>query len=122
MTGEPAFFEIGVGDAEQGRAFYGALFGWTFAGWSEADEYVVCQVGDRANGGMSSLATDQEGTPPSWDVSFGCAGIGDTVSRARELRANVLLEVTEMPTMGSFAVLQDPQGAVFSIFEGDFQD
>ena len=28
MTGEPAFFEIGVEDPERGRAFYGALFGW----------------------------------------------------------------------------------------------
>ncbi len=28
MTGEPAFFEIGVEDQEKGRAFYGALFGW----------------------------------------------------------------------------------------------
>ncbi len=31
MAGELAFFEIGVGDAEQGRRFYAALFGWTFA-------------------------------------------------------------------------------------------
>lgn len=30
MAGEPAFFELGVHDAEQARAFYGALFGWTF--------------------------------------------------------------------------------------------
>ena len=30
MTGEVSFFEIGVADAEQGRAFYGALFGWRF--------------------------------------------------------------------------------------------
>jgi len=30
MTGEPAFFELGVEDYEKGKAFYGALFGWDF--------------------------------------------------------------------------------------------
>ena len=30
MTGEPSWFEIGVEDAERGRAFYGALLGWRF--------------------------------------------------------------------------------------------
>ena len=28
MAGELAFFELGVGDAERGRAFYAGLFGW----------------------------------------------------------------------------------------------
>ena len=30
MSGELAFFELGVEDADRARAFYGALFGWTF--------------------------------------------------------------------------------------------
>jgi len=30
MTGEVAFFEIGVEDAERGPAFYEGLFGWEF--------------------------------------------------------------------------------------------
>ena len=30
MSGEPAFFEIGVEDPQRGKAFYGALFGWDF--------------------------------------------------------------------------------------------
>lgn len=30
MTGEVSFFELGVGDAEQARTFFGGLFGWTF--------------------------------------------------------------------------------------------
>lgn len=28
MSGEPAFFEIGVEDPQRGKAFYGELFGW----------------------------------------------------------------------------------------------
>jgi predicted enzyme related to lactoylglutathione lyase len=32
MAGELSFFELGVGDTEQARHFYGALFGWSFAG------------------------------------------------------------------------------------------
>lgn len=40
MAGELAFFELGVEDAERGRAFYEGLFGWSFTrgpsgqGWS----------------------------------------------------------------------------------------
>lgn len=31
MSGEPAFFEIGVEDPQRGKAFFGALFNWDFA-------------------------------------------------------------------------------------------
>ena len=114
--------ELRTTDVAFAQQFYGPLFGWTFAGWSEADEYVICQVGDRANGGISPLSADPGDTAPNWGVSFGCTAIGDVVSRARDLGGSAVNDVSEMPNLGSFAVLADPQGTVFSVFEGEFAD
>ncbi|MER7660227.1 MULTISPECIES: VOC family protein [unclassified Streptomyces] len=42
MTGEISFFELGVGDPAQARAFYGGLFGWSFEeGTTEGGGYAI---------------------------------------------------------------------------------
>ena len=51
MSGEPAFFEIGVDDPQRGKAFYGALFGWDFTpGPSAGGGFMIGTLG--LSGGM----------------------------------------------------------------------
>ena len=54
--------------------------------------------------------------PPHWLVYVGCDDVDATASRAAELGGTALLEPTDVPGVGRLAVLQDPQGAVFGIF------
>jgi predicted enzyme related to lactoylglutathione lyase len=49
-------------------------------------------------------------------------GVNDpdaTVAKAKELGASVLVEPMDIPGVGRFAVLQDPQGAAFGVIRGD---
>ena len=45
----------------------------------------------------------------------------DTVAKAGELGGRVLVPPMTVPA-GRFAAIADPQGAVFAVFEGDFDD
>ena len=53
--------------------------------------------------------------PPHWGVYFGVANVDGTTSKADSLGATILVPCTEIPDIGRFAVIQDPQGAVFGI-------
>ena len=54
------------------------------------------------------------GIPPSWGVYFSVVDADAIVTKAEALGASVLVEPTDIPA-GRFAVLADPQGAVFNV-------
>jgi predicted enzyme related to lactoylglutathione lyase len=75
-------------------------------------------AGRRPVAGMLALDEDARamGTRPSWLTHVGTPSVDDTVRLATTLGANVLKPATDIPTAGRFAVLQDPQGAVFAVY------
>jgi predicted enzyme related to lactoylglutathione lyase len=113
--------EVLTRDAEAGKAFYPAVFGWTagrpqFEGAPES--YVVWELDGSPVGGMMTLNDDFFGpdVPSYWGVCFAVADCGVTVDAARELGATVTFGPMDMP-IGRFANIIDPQGASFSIMQ-----
>jgi predicted enzyme related to lactoylglutathione lyase len=92
-------------------AFYRDLLGWEVA--PEADSYWSVRNGGTDNGGM--LASPG---PPAWLVYFHVADADVSVGSAESAGASVLLP-PETIGLGRIAVLPDPQGAAFGIFEGE---
>lgn len=113
--------EVLTRDAEAGRAFYPAVFGWT-AGRPDFDgapeTYVVWEIDGRPVGGM--MAMTDEWFPPEvpshWSVCFAVADCDAIVAAARELGATITFEPTDM-AIGRFANIVDPQGAAFSVMQ-----
>jgi uncharacterized protein len=56
--------------------------------------------------------------PDHWLVYFGSADVDADAKKAAELGGTVAVEPTDIPGMGRFAVLLDPQGAAFAIYKG----
>jgi predicted enzyme related to lactoylglutathione lyase len=56
------------------------------------------------------------GVPSYWMPYFQVADCDETMAKARELGAGVMVPPQDIPSTGRFAVLQDPQGAVFAVF------
>ena len=79
--------------------------------------YVIVKVGDRPNGGVMDA---QEGEPPNWMPYFVVESRDDAVAKIGEAGGNVLAQMEFGP--GNIAVMSDPQGAMFGIFEGDTDD
>jgi predicted enzyme related to lactoylglutathione lyase len=55
--------------------------------------------------------------PPSWSVYFMVADIQATVAKAQALGGKIFVPPTQAGEMGTFAVIQDPQGAVFTAMQ-----
>jgi predicted enzyme related to lactoylglutathione lyase len=103
--------------------FYEALFGWTTEEVPDAGGYRVIRNRDRANGGMMPLDPQRMGpaAPPNWMPYFGHEDVERLVEEVGGLGGRVLTGPVRMP-QGSIAVLADPQGAVFAVWTGEYED
>jgi predicted enzyme related to lactoylglutathione lyase len=110
-------------DPEGAAAFYGELLGWSAAEVPGAGGYRVIRNGERSNGGIMPLDRDRMGddTPPSWMPYFGHEDVERVVGEAEALGGRVFNGPMRMP-QGSIAVLGDPQGAVFAVWTGLYED
>jgi uncharacterized protein len=61
------------------------------------------------------------GAPPHWLVYFGSEAVDDDAGRIGELGGQVMVPPTDVPG-GRIVVAQDPQGAVFAILSGRYDD
>ena len=102
-------------DVTAAAGFYRELFGW------EIDEapgsggrYWSIKNGEISNGGLMPLPP---GGHPAWNLYFAVSDTDDAVARAAELGGSKVMGPIEVPS-GRFAILRDPQGAVFSVVDG----
>jgi uncharacterized protein len=108
--------ELSTSDLGKSKAFYSETFGW---GWGGSDQYAEVQVSGRAVGGVMPRRPDMPAeVPDHWLVYFGSADVDGDAKKVAELGGSVVVDPTDIPGMGRFAVLQDPQGGVFAIFKG----
>ena len=118
LVNEPGSFtwsELSSSDPTKSKAFYSAVFGW---GWGGSDDYAEAHVSGRTIGGMMKRSPDLPAAiPDSWLVYFGTADVDADVAKATGLGASVIMGPTDIPGTGRFAVLADPQGAAFALFQ-----
>lgn len=116
--------DLSTTDPEAAERFYTGLFGWAFEKTPGDFEYWVVKSGGRSNGGMRRQDQKDEveaGIPPNWMPYFAVESADDTVSQVGELGGSVIVPPSPVPT-GRLAVFSDPQGGVFAVFEGEFDD
>lgn len=117
--------DLSTNDLDGATGFYGGLFGWTF---EEVDtqggpRYILIKHGGAAggrNGGMREMGPE-EPFPPNWMPYFVSESVNGTVASGEGAGGRVVTGPIDLPS-GRMAVLQDPQGAVFGIVEGETDD
>jgi len=111
--------ELATTDTDAAKAFYGAVFGWAaddMAG-DDGTAYTRWSLDGHGMGGMMPMGDDYPaGIPPNWLAYFAVEDCAATVARVAELGASVQLEPMTIG-MGTFAVLADPNRAVFAVIE-----
>jgi predicted enzyme related to lactoylglutathione lyase len=73
------------------------------------------KAGETEVGGIMAVPPQAAGMPPHWGVYITVDDVDATVGKAVELKATVLLPPMDIKGVGRFAIIQDPQGAVFSV-------
>lgn len=117
VPGAPCWVELGTGDVPESAAFYGALLGWTFEtdARPEAGGYTVASLRDVPVAALSPLYAP--GQPVAWSVSFAVLDTDATAARAADEGGAALMAPTDIFDNGRFAVLRDPTGAMFNVWQ-----
>jgi len=115
----PVWNELGTNDTQKAGEFYSNVFGWTrqaFPGPGPM-EYTVFNNDDKGVGGMYQIMPEMGPIPPHWLVYFAVEDADAAVQKASGLGANVIKPAEDIPGVGRFAILKDPQGAAFALLK-----
>lgn len=108
--------ELGTKDTNKAGEFYTGLFGWGKKVQQMGPmNYTSFMNGDRPAGGMYELPPEMGNIPPHWLTYFAVADTDAALEKANEIGGKTFLPAADIPGTGRFAVIQDPQGAVFGI-------
>jgi uncharacterized protein len=117
-AGAFAWNELNTRDLSAAKAFYTEVFGWTPNDLDmEGMSYTEWKLGDKQVAGMMTMPDMVPAEVPAhWLVYFGVDDTDASVSKATDLGATTLVPPTDIPP-GRFAVLADPDGAVFAVIK-----
>ena len=104
-------------DVEATKAFYAAVFGYTYEGLPGAPEdYSTFSVEGEVRGGMGGMMGAPEGTPSHWVSYFTVVDADASVATAAAAGATILRQPEDTP-FGRMAYLTDPFGATFALHQ-----
>lgn len=107
--------ELVTPDMEAAKWFYTQLFGWSLEDMQvENMTYTVIKAGGREVGGMMATPPEVQGSPPMWGTYVTVDDVDSVAQTATELGATLVLEPRDIPEVGRFCVIRDPQGAFIS--------
>jgi uncharacterized protein len=109
-------FEIHAKDRKAASEFYQSLFGWHI---QQMDEMDYGMVDTHAGGGFNGGITTAEGDQAFATVYVETPDIEASLTKAESLGAKVLVPITAIPDVVTFAFLQDPAGNPFGIVKGE---
>jgi predicted enzyme related to lactoylglutathione lyase len=108
--------ELMTNDIAAAGRFYNALFGWTTETKRTGPQpYIVFKRDGMSKAGMTAITPEMGPLPPNWLSYFAVRDTDAMVAKAIMLRGSVVAQPMDIPDVGRFAVLHDPQGATFAI-------
>lgn len=116
--GRFVWHELLTTDLNAAKAFYSKTLGWTTQAYPNNPDYHIWSSGARQVGGLMLLPVEarSRGAGPHWMTYISTPDVDSTTKQAEQLGGLVLMPPQDIPTVGRFAVLKDPQTAVFTVF------
>jgi hypothetical protein len=110
--------ELMTSNVDVAGKFYSEMFGWKpevmpMPGMS----YTLFKEGDSQLAGMMALPPDAKGAMSAWAVYFAVESADGTVEQVKKLGGKLAVGPMDIPEIGRFAVLEDPEGAMFAILQ-----
>ncbi len=105
-------------DPKAAIAFYSEVIGWKAQPFGQGSHYTMWVGSQGPLGGVAAMPEQalRAGLPPHWVGNVEVDDVDKTLALAKELGAKVHKEATDIPTVGRYAVLTDPQGAAIAVF------
>jgi uncharacterized protein len=133
VPGVPCWVEASEPDPEAALDFYGGLFGWDFrdmlpagsegkyfAAQHEADSSSIFDLsGQRLRGEVAAVrsATGEDPQMGVWNTYFWVDNADEAASKVRAAGGGVMFEPADFMDASRVAMLTDPEGATFGVWE-----
>jgi predicted enzyme related to lactoylglutathione lyase len=119
IPGVPCWVDTSHPDPEKALPFYEGLFGWEFEDVMPGGSDVPYFIGRIRGGDVAAVASVPEGAPPMalWNTYIWVDSADETAAKARDAGGAVLAEPFDVMDSGRMAVLADPEGAVFNVWQ-----
>jgi predicted enzyme related to lactoylglutathione lyase len=116
--GRFVWHEVMTPDSNAAAAFYQKVVGWTPQPWDKDPSYTLLSMGGRPMAGSMTLPDEAKAMPmPSrWISYISTPDVDATAKHAKQLGGQINKQPRDIPEYGRFAILSDPQGAVFAAF------
>ena len=112
--------ELATPAMDASASFYGDLFGWQTSPFEQSPTpYLVIQNDGRGNGGIREAT--EPGPPPHWLVYFATADLESARAKLGELGGTEHAGPIDIG-IAKIGIVQDPQGAAFALYAGEFED
>ncbi len=119
MASKFVWYELMTSDAPAAESFYRDVVGWSARDSGMPNiRYTLLSVGETPVAGLMQFPPEpvQGQGGPGWLGYIDVENVDATLAQAQKLGAKVHHAATDIPGVGRFAVLADPQGAVFALF------
>ncbi|HYJ42398.1 MAG TPA: VOC family protein [Steroidobacteraceae bacterium] len=118
VRGRFVWHQLMTRDVPGAKEFYSGLMGWKAQAWPLDPAYTVCHAGDVPVAGIMEIPADLPAEVPAhWLQYIGTRDVDGTADAAVRAGGSVVKAPSDMAGAGRYAVLKDPQGALFAIID-----
>jgi uncharacterized protein len=119
LPGVPCWVDTSQPDPEAAVAFYGGLFGWDFEDMMPPDSDGRYFVARLHGGDVAAVGSQPEEAPPAalWNTYVWVESADDAAAKVRDAGGHVVMEPFDVLNAGRMAVLTDPEGAAFCVWQ-----
>jgi uncharacterized protein len=117
-AGSLAWCELITSDVKAAAKFYTGLFGWAAQDMPMPGfTYTTFAKGETQVGGMMQIQKEWGPVPSHWMTYFAVESCDASTDKAKRAGAEILKPPADIPNIGRFSMLRDPQGAAFALFQ-----
>ncbi|HEY7303411.1 MAG TPA: VOC family protein [Bryobacteraceae bacterium] len=118
VDGTACWADLSTPDPARAAEFYKSLFGWeAVKDPKDSSGYIHIKNGDEFIGGIPPARYYDAKVPPHWLIYFLVSNCDDSAAKATRMNAHLLLSPCDVQNVGRMAIVKDPQGAVFALFQ-----
>jgi uncharacterized protein len=120
--GDFIWYELLTTDVGAAAQFYGAVTGWELRPMQGSDpEYHIFGLAGEDVGGMMPIPAGNASMRPGWLGYIGVSDVDRIASTVVAAGGIQHIPPTDIPSVGRFALVADPQGVVFYVMRGDME-
>ncbi len=109
--------ELITNDVAGAKQFYREMFGWQMEdAVCSGMDYTTLKINDDEIGGIMKTPAEAGEMPPMWGDYVTVEDVDASAAKATQMGGSICVPPQDMPDIGRFCVIKDPQGAMLSLF------